>query len=910
MVFNPIFFDKANGENTLNFFATPQKIEKSNFLFANILHVYSDAASANKFNVSSEASKNSSLASLDEVISKFLNLNSEQLTKGVNLEQILSHSEFSQFIEALSELTGINISDKLNLESNKSKVVAIGDSDNFLMFGVKKVKDGLNLKLFTSLKNNPEFENLLKSFVKDIAGNSKELAKIFESTKNQNNKIKIFELRSNLPTQADWDELKDKNIKSNVKRAIEENLIKIIKDSKENKISKDIENITKHLHELGGLASAILDKSNIINSKSYSETVQTVEHLNNIIKEILIDQQKSVGTSSNQFIGNETKQNVFSKISNLTNNLEDVLSNGKIVKVDIEKIGKILSQIKAYLKEIKLSGKSVNNLIISDAIKLQEALSTTEKFDELGNLIEKLNKDLNKLESENIGENNPRVKEIADKMNSVFEKIKKTLAEINQKELKGRAKVPEISNSNNAGVKNKIEVQKNVSVVTKGKEELLDEINKINESKKISGENLAIKEIAKKVNSVFENIKKAIAEINQKELRERANIPEISNTDNEEVKNKIEVQKYVSVVTKGKEELLDEINKINESKKVSGEKLAIKEIAKKVDSVFGKIKKEFVDEKGKIDLSDFHKNTEIKPDKTSEQFISNAKLSTEKNSTQSETFSNIVVDTKNSNQNIQVYIHKIETVVEEIEKAVAKINFSQKKTASRNINKIKKLVDKLRVTESEARDVFVSNKKIGTQKNLNEKFDFSEKEQVSNDGLTDDTRKNSTKEISKNFIGKTFNDFQSGHIREVLKPVVVEKNNLIKRLADFIQKNKKQSIEIQLKPEHLGKVKVALDLINDTIKASIHVETVHAKNLIENNLNELYAQLNRSGVQIANINISTNSNLQKHEKHAHYGTKSGKKLSKINAVENESEINELENQEPRQFGYNTYEYLV
>ncbi len=827
MVFNPIFFDKANGENTLNFFATPQKIEKSNFLFANILHVYSDAASANKFNVSSEASKNSPLASLGEMVSKFLNLNPEQLTKGVNLEQILSHSEFSQFIEALSELTGINISDKLNLESNKSKVIAIGDSDNFLMFGVKKVKDGLSLKLFTSSKNNPEFENLLKSFVKDIAGNSKELAKIFESTKNQNNKIKIFELRSNLTTQADWDELKDKNIKSNVKRAIEENLIKTIKDSKENKISKDIENITKHLHELGGLASAILDKSNIINSKSYSETVQTVEHLNNIIKEILIDQQKSVGTSSNQFIGNETKQNVFSKISNLTNNLEDVLSNGKIVKGDIEKIGKILSQIKADLKEIKLSGKSVNNLIISDAIKLQEALSTTEKFDELGNLIEKLNKDLNKLESENIGENNPRVKEIADKMNSVFEKIKKTLAEINQKELKGRAKVPEILNK-----------------------------------------------------------------------------------DNEEVKNKIEVQKYVSVVTKGREEILEEINKINESKKISGENLAIKEIAKKVDSVFGKIKKEFVDEKGKIDLSDFHKNTEIKPDKTSEQFISNAKLSTEKNSTQSETFSNIVADTKNSNQNIQVYVHKIETVVEEIEKAVAKINFSQKKMASRNINKIKKLVDKLRITESEAKDVFVSNKKIGTQKNLNEKFDFSEKEQVSNDGFTDDTGKNSTKEISKNFIGKTFNDFQSGHIREVLKPVVVEKNNLIKRLADFIQKNKKQSIEIQLKPEHLGKVKVALDLINDTIKASIHVETVHAKNLIENNLNELYAQLNRSGVQIANINISTNSNLQKHEKHAHYGTKSGKKLSKINAVENESEINELENQEPRQFGYNTYEYLV
>ena len=138
----------------------------------------------------------------------------------------------------------------------------------------------------------------------------------------------------------------------------------------------------------------------------------------------------------------------------------------------------------------------------------------------------------------------------------------------------------------------------------------------------------------------------------------------------------------------------------------------------------------------------------------------------------------------------------------------------------------------------------------------------------------------------------------------------VHVDNVVKHLADFIQKQERNSIEFQLNPEHLGKVKVALDLIDNVVKAHISVDTQNAKVLIENNLNELQSQLAKSGIQFGEVSIGLNQNWQKHERNSRASFKQGKRVTKVNDAGDVAEHGEVERSEPRLFGYNTYEFLA
>ncbi len=66
----------------------------------------------------------------------------------------------------------------------------------------------------------------------------------------------------------------------------------------------------------------------------------------------------------------------------------------------------------------------------------------------------------------------------------------------------------------------------------------------------------------------------------------------------------------------------------------------------------------------------------------------------------------------------------------------------------------------------------------------------------------------------------------------------------------------KESISIQLRPEHLGRVAINLDLAHGIMKASIMVENEQVKQMLESNLAQLRETLELQGVRVTQMDIS------------------------------------------------------
>lgn len=115
---------------------------------------------------------------------------------------------------------------------------------------------------------------------------------------------------------------------------------------------------------------------------------------------------------------------------------------------------------------------------------------------------------------------------------------------------------------------------------------------------------------------------------------------------------------------------------------------------------------------------------------------------------------------------------------------------------------------------------------------------------------------------------------------------------------------KKGSLSFDIRPEHLGKMKITLDTVDKVLKVNIEVENEHAKQLVEKNIDKLHQQLSNNGLQLNSLNISLSYSKQQRD---------GKKIN--NKTQNESEnlgqVGETEEENnKKQLGYNTYEYIA
>ncbi len=132
----------------------------------------------------------------------------------------------------------------------------------------------------------------------------------------------------------------------------------------------------------------------------------------------------------------------------------------------------------------------------------------------------------------------------------------------------------------------------------------------------------------------------------------------------------------------------------------------------------------------------------------------------------------------------------------------------------------------------------------------------------------------------------------------------IKASDLISEISRFIGQGKSKSIELKLKPDDLGKVKISLDVVDKAVHANIEVENETVKQMVQVNINNLKQSLTQNGLQLSNLSVSVSNGEDKSNKSFAQKRKASNPLFN-KKIENNPNIISSKN-----MGYNTYEYLI
>ncbi|MGA7723539.1 MAG: flagellar hook-length control protein FliK [Ignavibacteriaceae bacterium] len=127
---------------------------------------------------------------------------------------------------------------------------------------------------------------------------------------------------------------------------------------------------------------------------------------------------------------------------------------------------------------------------------------------------------------------------------------------------------------------------------------------------------------------------------------------------------------------------------------------------------------------------------------------------------------------------------------------------------------------------------------------------------------------------------------------------------ITKEISDLVQQNNSKSVVLQLKPESLGKIKVTVDVNNNTVNARVEVDTEAVRQIVQNNTIELRQSLNSNGMQLNSLSVNVSSGEQKPYQSSLQKKKLGYQTSSKRIEDNSSLASS------KSMGYNTYEYLI
>jgi len=179
----------------------------------------------------------------------------------------------------------------------------------------------------------------------------------------------------------------------------------------------------------------------------------------------------------------------------------------------------------------------------------------------------------------------------------------------------------------------------------------------------------------------------------------------------------------------------------------------------------------------------------------------------------------------------------------------------------------------------------------------NEKTDLNKSEKVNEFARQNEFELKKSEQV----FAKDKPVFERPNTEQIVK--TIKAAEMMKEVSQFIQQKDKTSIVLQITPEHLGAVKIALEVVDEIVTAKIEVNNQAAREVLENNAKQLQAQLNQNGVNVNSINISL-SNFE-HKQKQNFVPQRKKSFG----YSEEREIEEKSSNEKR-FGYNTIEYLA
>ncbi len=132
---------------------------------------------------------------------------------------------------------------------------------------------------------------------------------------------------------------------------------------------------------------------------------------------------------------------------------------------------------------------------------------------------------------------------------------------------------------------------------------------------------------------------------------------------------------------------------------------------------------------------------------------------------------------------------------------------------------------------------------------------------------------------------------------------IISANEVVTEITKYLQTNEKQSITFQLSPENLGKIKLMVDMVDSQLHANIEVENEQVRQIVQTNLDQLKNNLQSSGIQLANVNVSLGNYEQRSARN-----QAARKKNFVN--DNDLQIEKDANSPKKKLGYNTYEFLA
>ncbi len=173
-----------------------------------------------------------------------------------------------------------------------------------------------------------------------------------------------------------------------------------------------------------------------------------------------------------------------------------------------------------------------------------------------------------------------------------------------------------------------------------------------------------------------------------------------------------------------------------------------------------------------------------------------------------------------------------------------------------------------------------------------------------NDLSSNDSKLNSyhNTETNKTTVTAEKTTFAS-HLNETVK--TIKAAEVVKEITSFIKQGDKTSMTFKITPEHLGKVKVMLEVTENVVKANIEVESESVRQVVQNNIDVLKQSFIQSGIAVASVNINLAGQDQKSNR-----TYDPKK--KIDTGDGDSKAVKKKgiDKKIRNLGYNTYEFLA
>lgn len=225
-----------------------------------------------------------------------------------------------------------------------------------------------------------------------------------------------------------------------------------------------------------------------------------------------------------------------------------------------------------------------------------------------------------------------------------------------------------------------------------------------------------------------------------------------------------------------------------------------------------------------------------------------------------EDVSKLLVDSELS-QRVSELSHKLsELVSDSMETAKPETMPVDTQLTARDMENPDENAENVNVEEApaEAIDTNIKIKGEDIEKNLEnmQKDSGSEDEQA----ILED--KKSSEHITTKFSNENVN--VDGILRDLTDAIVektegVEEARIVSQIIDQINVNAKPgmtSLEVQLYPEHLGKVIVEVSAKDGILNAKIAAETENAKNAIEGQLTLLKDSLNNQGIKVESVEVT------------------------------------------------------